>query len=460
MATKLTDKQTLAYLGEKAEYQFVKTLIENPGTFTQICTILNENIFTVEPLKDIVKILKSFYNEKGFTAKYKDVEIILKAKAKTDIESIKYRDTFSKLKDEDLLIGSETTKDECISRIKTLEMERVLKNGLNTVKENGYSEERVNHIYEGLQGLNKGSFDNSVTPAELFDVILGETEAERVPTGIKELDAQLNGGVPRGGLGILIAGTGVGKTTLSSIMCCGAALRGYNVLHIFFEDTVSEVGKKYYASITGRYTNEFDAKGDREVLKNELFSDPNVKETLCKRVKLWRMDNGNTTVEDIINKIRHMVSNEGWKPDMVFVDYMSCLKTSSSTQLSVTNECQMLERAMKRLESFAQDEKIVVWTAQQTNRDGQKAATYKDRLANIQGSFRMTQPCGFALYLDRTGIEEGCYDRANLYLDKCRGCRRAEWENILLDNGNCQIDLSMTSEELVDAYTYKDEDYE
>ena len=91
---------------------------------------------------------------------------------------------------------------------------------------------------------------------------------------------------------------------------------------------------------------------------------------------------------------------------------------------------------------MAMEFNLAIWAEQQTNRDAFKADTANNRIGNVQGSFRITQPCSFILYLSRASDESGSYNRANLYLDKCRGCQPKSWENIYLNNGTCQINLS------------------
>ena len=154
------------------------------------------------------------------------------------------------------------------------------------------------------------------------------------------------------------------------------------------------------------------------------------------------MRNGETTVEDIMTEVRKLKTLEDWVPDLIFIDYFSCLRTTSNETIRMQNEWQAMERCMKKIELFANSENIAILVAQQTNRNGMDEDTANKRMANIQGSYRITQPASIILYLDRTGCEK---NRANLYIDKARGCDvngKTDYENILLDNGTCQIDLS------------------
>lgn len=457
MVTKKIDKNSLNYLGDEAQMKLVKSLIEDKELFANVYPILNENQFTEPNLILIVTYLKTFYSQTMCVPSYKDIEMYLKSISKEQDKMNQLRSVFSRLKSDELNDGQKTATDVCIETLKRNEALRVIKNGIRCIEDNGYSTERIMRITEGLHNIERTSDNEKLISAyDLIDTVFNSKASQRIPTGIKELDEQMKGGLPKKNIGLLIAGTGVGKTTMGSIICCNAAIAGYKVLHIFFEDTKEDIGRKYYSNITHRYTSEYVSIEDREKYKGEILRDPNVAYALRNNLYPCRMNNGETTVEDIKTKVRKLVAVNGWKPDMIFIDYISCLRTSSDSRIQMTNEFQALERCMKRIESFAQEDDIAIWVAQQTNRDAFKEETSKNnRIGNVQGSFRITQPASFILYLNRNSDEK---NRANLYLDKCRGCEPKSWENIYLNNGNMEIDLSGCVEnENVDELEWKED---
>lgn len=179
-----------------------------------------------------------------------------------------------------------------------------------------------------------------------------------------------------------------------------------------------------------------DSSGDYNLAKKLLT--PQVKTALSKNLKLVRLRNGETTPDMIRGEITKQI-NKGFKPDVVFIDYFSCLKKTSNDNYNLNNECQAGERAMKKLSQMSQDFDIFIWVAEQTNRNGVKLSTAYDRLANVQGSFRITQPPVYCFYLDRVGK---AMNKADLYLDKARECGIKEWTDITMNNGNLQIDMS------------------
>lgn len=85
-----------------------------------------------------------------------------------------------------------------------------------------------------------------------------EDYRKTIPTGARDLDKGLSGGLGRGELGVIIASMGVGKTSATTgfaayaaTTCCEANnWKGYKVLHFFFEDEEVNIRRKYYGFVT------------------------------------------------------------------------------------------------------------------------------------------------------------------------------------------------------------------
>ena len=443
----MEEKNTLGFLGTNGQYLIAKALIEDKEFFLKIEKSVNPNVFTDMALQKVIKIFIGRYRENGELLTYKALEMLIKATNPSQTELAEFKKIFeillSKANDAELQLAKETSEEY----FKRIETDRILDNFKNALKK-GYTVEKLGKYLQELQNVE--SVNSIYAPKsvdELIDVTLSTPSTIRVQTGINELDRIFRGGLPKGAVSLLIAGTGIGKSTLGSIICCNAANLGKKVLHIFFEDLETEIAQKYYAHLLNRNTFEFEDLATnyekRKQLSSELRSISfNAKDFLKKNVKLFRMRNGETTVEDIMTEVRKLKTLEDWVPDLIFIDYFSCLRTTSNETIRMQNEWQAMERCMKKIELFANSENIAILVAQQTNRNGMDEDTANKRMANIQGSYRITQPASIILYLDRTGCEK---NRANLYIDKARGCDvngKTDYENILLDNGTCQIDLS------------------
>lgn len=400
-------------------------------------------MFTNYGCKEIAVILNEYYKANNARPNKATIKAIIQGKFMTDdnkFESV--MNVFNQLLSITNNGGSavEYTKN-AITIIKAIAVNKIADKAVDKILKKGYSPEVVENTIEELQGIVKSKkFGTEISTEKLIENIMSSDGIEeRVPTGIEILDKQLNGGLLKNSVNILIAATGVGKTTFSSIMAIKSAYAGNKVLHIFFEDSVEDIGKKYYAALTGHYTNEFKKGNRTQDLVDELHREDNW--NTLKNVMPIRMVNSETTFNDIKNLVVQKEVN-GLKPDLIILDYLSSMKHSENNITSVNaDECRLMERTMKRFEELANEERIAILICQQTNRKGAQANTKSDREANVQGSYRVLQPCSTTLYLERNK-ESNDKNMANLFMDKCRGCEPMEWNNIYLNNGTCQVDLS------------------
>lgn len=271
--------EDLGYLGENAQYQIVKGIIEDSEFYLSISNYLKETAFVDQQLQKFVKVITSYYKETGSIPTYKELEIILKDRTTNKEELTALHEVFNKVKEANSN-GIKVTLEVAKKFFQTQELKRILKSKFEKTGRNGYSSELLNEVLEELAEIEYGTRINESTDLmDLMDEVLDGEDITKVPTGIKELDAKMNGGLEKGTLGMLIAGTGVGKSTLGSIICCEAAVHGFKVLHIFFEDLNREIGQKYYAHLTGIKTDEFSKGNNRELLKSKIFNSvPNAKQ--------------------------------------------------------------------------------------------------------------------------------------------------------------------------------------
>ncbi len=423
-------------LGKEYQMNVAKALIEDKDFFYTNVGDIDSSIFTDDKIRMIVEIILNHYTKNGVQPTYKVIEWELKS-ISSDNDIVDVKDTFQSIKDMNFENLS-YTKESATEIIKRLKVKKVLQEALSKQSKKYDIEQLSDSVYQIQKIMVPPNTTNMINPAEFLDSDYDGTINTKVPTGIDELDVNMNGGLKKSTLGLLIAGSSFGKTTLSSIIACNMLYYGYNVLHIFFEDTDKEIAYKYYATLTGEYSNEFEKPEVRKKYQAKIFENiPRDKWT--KNLKLKRMDDGETTVEDIRALMNHYEYQENWKPDAVIIDYLSCLRTTSNEKLRAEQSWQMETRMVKRIAALAAEKNVAIWLCQQTNRDGLKAISANNKMANVQGSSASYQSASAVLYLDRCGCER---NYANLSLVKMRGGMPQDWQNIYLNNGTCQIDLS------------------
>ena len=92
---KKVDRSTLGYLGEEFQIKLVKCFFEDRAFFKQIEHVIDQNMFTTEPLRFIVRILKERYQENDVVSTYSEVELLIKQNI---TENIRLQTTLGTLK--------------------------------------------------------------------------------------------------------------------------------------------------------------------------------------------------------------------------------------------------------------------------------------------------------------------------------------------------------------------------
>ena len=87
--------------------------------------------------------------------------------------------------------------------------------------------------------------DTSMDVFEELEEALVDDFRDPIPLGITGIDNVLDGGLAKGEIGVFLAPTGVGKTTVLTKIYNTAYNMGFSVLQIFFEDNPKVIQRKH-----------------------------------------------------------------------------------------------------------------------------------------------------------------------------------------------------------------------
>jgi replicative DNA helicase len=151
-------------------------------------------------------------------------------------------------------------------------------------------------------------------------------------------------------------------------------------------------------------------------------------------LKLSKLPSDNVTISEIKSKIRKMIS-EGFKPDLVLIDYVDCI----SPERSVDGEEWKGEGSiMRSLESMTSEFDIAIWTATQGNRGSISSEVVTGD--QMGGSIKKAQIAHIILSIGKT-LEQKENNLATLSLLKSRvGKDGIIWQNCKFDNQFLVID--------------------
>ena len=214
--------------------------------------------------------------------------------------------------------------------------------------------------------------------------------------------------------------------------------RGYKVLHIHFEDVEVNIKRKYYAFLTGVDACDLSKPTVRPQII-ETLNQHKWKNMLQNNIIGWRPPTGEVSPTDIKAKIRQLISN-GFKPDVLIVDYFECLKLEKGSSIE-DNAFTREGITMRKLETIAHEFNIAIWCPVQGTKDSFNQQIVG--MAQAGGSVKKVQIGHVVISFARTE-QMKLENKLNIFVNKFRGGRidKNAFYNVTFNNGTTRFDFS------------------
>lgn len=423
------------FIDESKQRIVAKGLIEDNKLFSRLHKIIVPNAFCELNVRVMMGEVMKYYDSKGKVPSYDILEILLMEKAKNQIEREEFIALLNVLKEDKTLSYLHDIKEHAIDFFKQQATVK-LGNKISRSVETGYSDDKLRALLDEAKDILVPT-DNDLgsSPADHMEEIFNDEDTEKVSTGYLELDAILGGGLQKGNVGLLVAQTGAGKTTFSTAMAVQAAIKGYKVLQIVFEELEKDIIKKQYACLSKDYISNMSKNRISEQTKAEVRKWMPI---ISDRIVIKRMANQKTTWEEVENYIFNLIMVKNFDPDIIFIDYFDCLKHTTDMRLT---QVQAGIRCIKKIDDFAKTTQKALWVMQQSNRQGAQAASKDSPAAHIQGTYAVQQTTAVNMFLTKTE-EEKSSNKASLEITKNRQGCIGSFESFYFNNGTLQIDMS------------------
>ena len=452
---KQLDKNKLGYLGIDFQYKLLKIFIEEQKFFEDVASIVDQNAFSEAILRTFVGTIKDYFNKNGVVPSYEFIGILLNEKANTCF--IFWKICFFAFCYE----GCDTVKEMALKFFKQQNLIRVANKILEIAGKGDI--ERYDECQKLLDDASMvGQEDDfGFDIYSMMDKALSNDYTVSIPTGIKQLDDVLGGGLDKGKLGLLIAPAGFGKTSFTTaIDAYAAAFRcdmnnysGFKVLQIYFEDDDIDITRKHYSRITqkeARLMKRLTIQ-DREEMANWLMNFKD-KDLLKQNLRLKHFKTGTKSASDIEIFVKRLI-NTGFKPDLISIDYFECLapeKGGYSTDSEWTRE----GTTMRKLENMAHDLDCAIWIPTQGTKDSMNSPEVV-RMDQASGSAKKVHVAQLILSIARA-IDDIDRSRAVISILKNRSGRSGKiFNNVKFDNGTSTISCDEI-QEFDDALAWED----
>lgn len=435
------EKNNLGYLGNDYQRELVKCFIEDNVFFSDIQEIVDPNMFTDECLRRIVGFMKERFSKTQSVTTYRDLDTIIRSKVSDGIMVEKLIAVLVELANAVEYRAIDIIKDEAEKFFKQQNITKVIRKAEDIIKQGD-----INRYYE-IETMIRSALDTSTKQNYGYRMFSTMEQVENdlrddyripIPTGASELDAVLNGGLAKRELGVIVAPSNVGKTSATTGFAACAALHGFKVVHIFFEDDEINIRRKHYAYLTNYDSCDLSLPHVKPLVLDMLSKMPNERKLLNENIISMRLNSGEVTASGIRHKIEQLIAL-GFKPDLVIIDYFECIKPEPTNK--DVSEWNAEGDTMRKLENIAKDFDVGVWVPVQGNK-----SSFNQMIVDMSqagGSVKKVQIGHVIISFART-YDMQKDDRINIFINKFRGGRIKEnkLENVVFNNGTCRFDFS------------------
>ena len=415
------------YLGKDFQVRLLFQILTDRKFADGIMDIMDANYFEDEFFRKIAITIKSAYEKHETVPDISSLEMRLMDSAKDDIQRDFILRQLRHVKEAE---GNDAfwVQERALKFCKQQELKKSVKEIQEIIDKGDIDDyDKCEEILKKALETGDGK-DDGIDVFHDMDSVLADDFRKPIPTGIKGLDDCMDGGLSKGELAVILAPFGVGKTTMITKIANSAKNEGLNVLQIFFEDNPKVIQRKHLACWSGRNLN------DLKYHKDELNEIAEKKGAEKGELKLKKFPSDGTTIPHIKQYIRKQIA-QGFRPDIILVDYIDCVQSSKAFKDSWDAE----GNVMRQFETMLAELDMAGWTAVQGNRSSIGADTVDSTM--IGGSIKKGQIGHFIVSIAKT-LDQKESGHANIAILKSRfGKDGIIFNDAIFHNGTIQIKI-------------------
>jgi replicative DNA helicase len=335
---------------------------------------LESQHFTEEKHKIIFSLVKQYVQEyNGLPTERNIGEIIKSNKTHTKEQKDAWiNELLIMHKDyKNLLDGKERNDFEFVKKttnsfIQVQELKNLSEGEIKNIVESN-DLESLDKILEKMRKIiNIGTEDEDPDDIDNIDeTLFTQRYRDFIKTGLSEID-KIIVGLPKGKLGMIIAGQGVGKSTILSNFSINAFKQGKKVLHIIFgENETRDIKLLVSTALTGISFKDAQKNPEKAAQRaNEEIE--KIKSKNLGLIKIKRFPSSEMTVPQLKNWIIKYQQKVGYKFDQINIDYVDEMISHLSNQ---NNPYQGEKEVVGAILDMLVEFDICGWTATQAKKE-------------------------------------------------------------------------------------------
>ena len=429
----MATNKNFEYLGNNFQIQLLNQIILDKEFSHSIIDVIETGYFENKYFKIIIQMIREYYKKYDHTPSFDTLEQVAKSELQQEIASKIVLDMIGKIKSAPI-DGGDFVQEKALKFCKQEEVIKVMGKAQKIIDGGEFeSYDTIEQMFrEALQVGEKNT--NLASVFSNLDQVLDDDYRHPIPMGIPGIDRLLKGGLAKGEIGVILAPTGVGKSTLLTKIANHAFNLGNNVLQIFFEDNPKIIQRKHYTLWTKIHPDELSEKKVEVIRRVKEIED-----SMPNKLIMQKLPSDTVTMLQIKNQLRKLIA-DGTKIDMVLLDYIDCVVPDKN----LGDEWKSEGSVMRGFESMCHELDLVGWTATQGNRSSiSSEVVTTDQMG---GSIKKAQVGHVIISVAKT-LQQKELKLATIAITKSRiGDDGIVFENCKFDNGMLEIDTesSMT----------------
>jgi len=353
----MSSNKNFDYLGSSFQIQLLNQIVVDKEFSRSIVDVIEPNYFDNKYFKIIIQMIKEYNQKWDGVPSFETLEQITKSEFQQESIAKVVIDTIRKIK-EAPVSGGDFVQEKALKFCKQQELQKAITKAQKVI--DGGEFENYDALEEMIrEALQVGIVeDGMLNVFSNLDDVLNEDYRHPIPMGIPGIDRLLKGGLAKGEIGVVLAPTGVGKSTILTKIANHAFNLGYNVLQIFFEDNPKVIQRKHFTLWTKIHPDDMSNKKEEVLMKVK-----EVEQKMDNQLILEKLPSDTMTMSQIKNLIRKKIA-DGIKVDMVLLDYIDCVVPEKN----LGDEWKSEGSVMRGFEAMCHELNLVGWTATQGNR--------------------------------------------------------------------------------------------
>lgn len=227
----------------------------------------------------------------------------------------------------------------------------------------------------------------------------------------------------------------------AAFQCEGNDFGGFKVLQIIFEDSKRDINRKYFSRMSQIETKSINESEETTQAVREAVNNHPDYELIKDNIRIMPLATGEYSASRIKEAIKKKI-NEGFRPNVVIIDYFECLDPEKGTTKLAKWEQE--NKTMRKLEAMAKELNVAIWLPTQGNR----GSLSSDLVTMDQGSGSIgkQQIAQVVISITRS-VDDIRNQKATVSVLKNRsGSAGIVLQGIKFDNGTCTI----SSDDVID----------